>query len=65
METVKEMIRGKPIRGNLGKPMSTVFVMGKGMYRWNWAYRVYNSDKDYSQLKESELALIDFSKTGY
>ena len=30
-----------------------------------WAYRVYNSDKDYSQLKESELALIDFSKTGY
>ena len=48
METVKEMIRGKPIRGNLGKPMSTVFVVGKGVYRLNAtaSLRARLGDKD-------------------
>ena len=59
MATIKEMIKGNQ---NPGLPLRAVFVTGKGWYRWNWSYRVYISDKDYSQLQESELELIDLSK---
>ena len=62
MAAIREMIRVNPVRGNPGRPLPAVFVTGKGWYRWNWAYRVYNSNADYSQLQERELELIDFSR---
>ena len=44
-----------------GKRLQRVFVKGKGWFRWNSAYHVYNSTQNYDQLQETDKKHIDFS----
>jgi hypothetical protein len=46
------------------KKVSYVWIDGKGGYRWNTAYKVYNSLDDYSQLLQSEVQNINWYKSG-
>jgi hypothetical protein len=57
MKNIKKMIVN-PLNQ---KRMSSVYVLGKGWYAWNGAYRVYNSAQNYEQLKNDEV--IDFTKS--
>lgn len=43
------------------KRLRRVFVNGLGWFKWNSAYHVYNSIKNYGQLQESHVDRIDFS----
>ena len=43
--------------------MNEVYVNGKGIFRRNRIYNVYNSVLDYEQLKETDLVNIDYNKS--
>jgi hypothetical protein len=43
------------------KPHSYIWVNGKGAFRWNSTYKVYNNIADYSQLLETDLDKIDWN----
>ena len=58
MATVRKLIK-HPVTG---KRLHQVFITGKGWYRWNSVYRVYNHSENYDQLQEQELAAVDFEK---
>lgn len=45
------------------KKCSEVFVKGKGLYRWNTAYKVYNNKDNYAQLLEKDISNIDWDKS--
>ena len=44
------------------KALHRVYVTGKGWYKWNRAYEVYNSARNYEQLQCSDAHSVDFSK---
>ncbi len=51
MKTIKHMIKDR----NTGKRLSNVFINGKGWYRWNSAFHVYNNVDNYEQLHNEDL----------
>lgn len=55
--TVKTMIT----HPTTGKRLSEVYITGKGLFRWNTVYHVYNSVNNYDQLQANDLASIDYS----
>ena len=46
-----------------GKILSTIVVIGKGTYRWNSVYGVYNSIDNNEQLLKSDEKDIDWGKS--
>lgn len=56
---VKKMIKNP----YTGKRMREVFVAGVVCYRWNSAYRVYNSVVNFEQLRQNDVAKIDWRKS--
>lgn len=56
--TVNELIKNS--KTNRG--MQAVYVTGKGWYRWNANYKVYNSIEDYEQLQRDD-ANIDYERS--
>ena len=45
------------------KPLNEVYVLGKGWYRWNPDFGVYNSTRNYDQLLDVDAHRIDFTLT--
>jgi hypothetical protein len=45
------------------KKASYVWIDGKGGYRWNSAYKVYNNIDNYAQLLQSEVTKINWYKS--
>lgn len=43
-----------------GKAVSDVHVNEKGIYRWNSAYKVYNSIENYAQLQLKDVEHISW-----
>lgn len=44
------------------KGLNEVYVIGKGKYRWNPVFRVYNNLKTYDQLTTKDKLKIDYRK---
>lgn len=40
-----------------------IYVKGKGLYKWNSVYNVYNNENDYEQLQQHHIDKIDWSKS--
>lgn len=55
-KSVKHMVKHPAT----GKRLQRVFVTGKGWFGWNTTYHVYNSVENYEQLKNEDVAKIDF-----
>lgn len=45
------------------KLVNSVYIKGKGYFNWNSVWKVYNSDKDYSQLSSIDLEKINWEKS--
>lgn len=46
-----------------GKYCTDLHINGKGIFRWNTAYKVYNSVENYDQLKKKDITNIDWNKS--
>lgn len=46
-----------------GKYCTDLYINGKGIFRWNTAYKVYNSVKNYDQLKKKDVTNINWNKS--
>jgi len=55
-------IKKKVVHPETGKRITRIYVTGKGWFRWNSTYGLYNSQRNYSQLQEEDRKNIDFSK---
>jgi hypothetical protein len=46
------------------KPASYVYVPGKGIFKWNTVFKVYNNKDNYAQLMQDDVHKIDWYKSG-
>lgn len=46
-----------------GKALSDLFIIDKGVFRWNPSYKTYNSVEDNSILYDTDLDKINWSKS--
>ena len=45
------------------KNMETIYIDGKGLFRWNTAFHVYNSVTNYEQMKYEDIHNINYKKS--
>jgi hypothetical protein len=59
--TVEKIVKKILVNPFTQKRQKSVWVAGKGWFRWNAEFRVYNAVSDYSQLQCCDVCNIEWN----